>query len=45
MIKVVLFHIDLTLTLAMVTENGYQKGQTVIFGPEIKGLIDKLVNF
>ena len=48
MIKRFLFHIDLTLMDAMVTENGRQNRlkQTIChFGPEIGGLIDKFSNF
>ena len=48
MIKVFVFHIDLSLTVAMVTENGHQnrlKWTKCHFGPEIGGLIDKLFNF
>ena len=44
----VLFHIDLTLTVAMVTENGRQKRlkQTKChFGPDIGGLLTNFLNF
>ena len=48
MIQEFLFHIDLTLTVAMVTENGCQNKLNLTkghFGPEIGDLVDKLFNF
>ena len=48
MIEVLLFHTDLSLTVAMVTENGRQdrlKYTKCHFGPEIGGLIETLFNF
>ena len=43
-----LFHIDLTLMVAMVTQNGHQNRLNLTkchFRPEIGGFIDKLFNF
>ena len=48
MIEVFLFHIDLTLTVAMVTENGRQirlKETEYLFWTRKRGLKDKLFNF
>ena len=42
MIQVFLFHIDLTLAVAVVTENGRQNRKKCHFEPESGGLISQL---